>query len=116
MHELSITGRILSIVLQHAAEHEVKRIVRIHLRIGELSDLEDEWIQRYFDHISRGTLAEQAQLAITRAPIVVACSACAASFVITRNELGRTDCRECGEPGLTLQSGREYVIENMEVL
>ena len=78
MHELQITERILNVVLRHAAGHDISRIVRIHLRIGELSDLQDEWIQHYFDYLSRGTLAENAQLAITRAPIVVRCEACAA--------------------------------------
>ena len=116
MHELSITERILSIVLQHANANAVHRVVRIHLRVGGLSDLEDEWIQRYFDHLSRGTLAEQAQLMITRAPIVLKCLSCAAVVSVSRDELTRAACPSCGNGDLTLQSGREYVIENMEVL
>ena len=66
MHELQITERILDVVLKHAAGQDVSKVVRIHLRIGALSDLEDEWIQHYFDYLSRGTVAENAQLAITR--------------------------------------------------
>ena len=116
MHELPITERILDVVLRHAAGQRISKIVRIHLRIGELSDLQGEWIQHYFDYLSRGTLAENAQLAITRAPIVVSCSACARSFEIKREELGHATCPDCGEPGLELVSGREYFIENMEVL
>ena len=49
MHELQITERVLDVVLKHASGQDVSRIVRIHLRIGALSDLEDEWIQSYFD-------------------------------------------------------------------
>jgi len=30
--------------------------------------------------------------------------------------LGRAHCPDCGETGLELVAGREYVIENMEVL
>lgn len=116
MHELQITERILNIVLQHAAGQAIGRIVRIHLRVGELSDLEDEWIQHYFDYLSRGTLAEHAQLAITRAPIVVRCEACAGSFEVPRSDLGHAACPECGEPRLQLISGRGYFIENMEVV
>ncbi len=116
MHELSVTERILNVVLRHAAGHELSRIVRIHLRIGELSDLEDEWIQHYFDYLSRGTLAENAKLAITRAPIVVSCDACSRSFEVKRGELESARCPDCGELRLALVSGREYVVENMEVL
>jgi hydrogenase nickel incorporation protein HypA/HybF len=115
MHELQITERILNIVLRHAAGHDISRVVRIHLRIGELSDLQDEWIQHYFDYLSRGTLAENAQLAITRAPITVRCDACARSFEVKRDDVGSAACPECGEQRLALVSGREYVIENMEV-
>jgi len=116
VHELQITERILNVVLQHAAGQDIQRIVRIHLRIGELSDLEDEWIQHYFDYLSRGTLAEHAKLAITRAPIVVACQSCSYSFEVKKDQLGQLSCPECGEGRLELVSGRGYLIENMEVM
>ena len=87
MHELQVTERILDIVLKHASGHDVSRIVVIHLRVGELSDLEDEWLQRYFDYLSKDTLAENARLAIEKAPIVMRCESCASSFELTKDEL-----------------------------
>jgi hydrogenase nickel incorporation protein HypA/HybF len=116
MHELQVTERILNTVLRHTAGHDVSRIVRIHLRIGELSDLEDEWIQHYFNYLSRGTVAENAELAITRVPIVVCCDACSRSFQVNREALADAKCPECSEAHLELVSGREYRIEHMEVL
>jgi len=116
MHELQITERILDVVLKHATKQDVTRVVRIHMRIGALSDLEDEWIQHYFDYLSRGTVAENAQLAITRAPAVVRCQSCSCTFDIKREDLGRVQCPECNETGVELIAGREYVIENMEVM
>ena len=115
MHELPITQSILSVVLRHAAQQDVKRIVRIRLRVGELSDLADEWIQHYFTYLSRGTLAEAAELAITRAPIVLRCTACGGSFEVARAQLGEAKCPTCGGERLELVSGRGYVVENMEV-
>jgi len=116
MHELQITERILDIVLKHASGQDVSKIVRIHLRIGALSDLEDEWIQHYFDYLSRGTVAENAHLAIKRGPAVLCCQSCSCSFEVKREELGNAQCPECGEPSVELVAGREYLIENMEVL
>jgi hydrogenase nickel incorporation protein HypA/HybF len=116
MHELQVTERILDIVIQHASGHDVSRIVLIRLRIGELTDLEDEWIQRYFDYLSRGTLAENAKLAIQRAPIVLECESCSCSFNIRREGLGDPECPECGGSDCRLISGREYRIENIEVV
>jgi hydrogenase nickel incorporation protein HypA/HybF len=116
MHELQVTERILKIVLKHAAGHDVSRIAVIHLRIGELSDLEDEWMQRYFDYLSRGTLAENAELAIERAPIVMSCDSCSHSFQVEKRELGTATCPECGESRFRLVSGREYFVKNIEVV
>ena len=116
MHELHVTERILDIVLKHAAGHEVSKIVRIHLRVGELSDLEDEWLQRYFDYLSRDTLAENAELAIEKVPIVVRCESCACSFEIQKDQFREAVCPDCGESGFRLVSGREYFIKNIEVI
>ena len=116
MHELQVTKRILDIALGHAEGHQVRRIAVIHLRIGALSDLEDEWLQRYFDYLSRGTLAERARLAIERMPIVVRCSGCSKSFEVEKSALDAAACPGCGGSRCELVSGREYVVANMEVV
>ena len=116
MHELQVTRRILDIALRHADGHQVRRIAVIHLRIGALSDLEDEWLQRYFDYLSRGTLAEKARLAIERMPIVVRCAGCSRSFEVEKPALDAVACPGCGGPRCQLISGREYVVANMEVV
>jgi hydrogenase nickel incorporation protein HypA/HybF len=116
MHELPVTERILKVALQHASANDVKKILAIHLRVGELSDLEDEWLQRYFDYLSRDTLAENARLVIERAPIVLGCESCSCSFEIEKSQLGDAACPECGESRCRLISGREYFVKNMEVV
>jgi hydrogenase nickel incorporation protein HypA/HybF len=116
MHELPVAERILNTVLQHASGHDVSKIVVIHLRIGELSDLEDDWLQRYFDYLSRDTLAAEAKLAIERAPIVLRCESCSGEFEIHKDGLREVACPECGESRCRLISGREYFVKNMEVV
>jgi len=116
MHEVPVTQSILDIALRHAAGQRVRRIAVIHLRIGELSDLEDEWLQSYFEHLSRGTLAEQAKLAITRTPIVLRCRGCEHSFEVHREVLHDSNCPSCGEARCEFVSGREYVVASMEVM
>ena len=115
MHELPVTEKILDVVLRHAEGQNVSRILRIYLRVGDLSDLEPEWIQRYFDYLSKGTLAENARLVIETAPIVLRCGSCGSSFQIKKDDLEGVRCPECGETGCSLVSGREYYVKNMEV-
>ncbi len=115
MHELSVTEAILKIVLKHAEANSARRVVAIHLQIGKMSDLQDEWLQSYFDHLSKGTPAQGARLKIERMPIVVRCTACATSYEAEAARLGDMPCPACGEKGCTLVSGREYYIKEMEV-
>jgi len=116
MHELPVTESILKIVLAHAEKNDACRVMTIQLQIGRLSHLEDEPMQRYFDYVSRGTLAEGAKLQIERTPIRLECNACAESYTVeTANEVN-TPCPQCGAKDAKLISGREYFIKNMEVM
>ena len=115
MHELPITESILKIVLKHAEMNGVRKVRAIHLQVGKLSDLEDDWIQRYFDYLSKGTIAEGAKLKIERMPVMVRCNACCTSYEADIARMGDLVCPACGEKGGTLLSGREYTIKEMEV-
>jgi len=115
MHELPITESILKIVLKHAEMNGVQKVIAIHLQVGKLSDLEDDWIQHYFDYLSKGTVAEGAKLKIERTPIIVRCNVCSASYEAETARMGDLVCPSCGEKGGTLLSGREYTIKEMEV-
>jgi len=115
MHELPITEGILKIVQRHAALNRVGKVVSIRLQVGRLSDLEDEWIQRYFDYLSKGTVAEGAVLKIERTPIVMQCVACETSFEAQAADLGNLACPACGVRDARLVSGREYYVKEMEV-
>ena len=82
MHELPVTRSILEIVLRHAAANGVERVSAIDLSIGALSDLEPEWLQSYFDHLSRGTPADGARLRIRRSPLTFRCGSCSARAAV----------------------------------
>ena len=118
MHELQVTEQILNIALKHVEGHDIERIVNIHLRIGDLTDLESEWIQHYFDYLSKDTLAENAKLQIEKVPIVLECNDCSANFEISKQQLSDAKCPECGDddPDLRMISGREYTVLNLEVV
>lgn len=115
MHELPITERILKIVLKHAEKNHVRKVVAIHLEIGKLSDLEDDWIQRYFDYLSKGTVAEGAKLRIEKMPITIRCHACSTSYEAEARKMDDSACPACGEKEGTLLSGREYTVKEIEV-
>ncbi len=117
MHELPVTESILEIVLRHAKQNQVKRIVSITLEVGELSDLDNQWLQHYFDYLSKDTTADGALLKIQRTPTVLECSKCGNQFEIEKSQLGLSDCPQCGaSEGFSLISGRQYHIMEMEAI
>ena len=114
MHELPVTQSILDIVLKHAQMNGVTKIHTISLAIGKMSDLEDEWVQRYFDYLSKDTIAQGARLKIERTPVVLGCDSCSHNFEVDIKKMEDIVCPQCGEKKFSLISGREYYIKNME--
>ena len=114
MHELSVTQSILDISLEYARRNQADKIVAIDLQIGEITDFDDEWIQRYFDFVSKGTMAEGAKLRITRIPAKLQCNSCSAFFPLDRSTWNN-QCPSCQSKDTQLISGREFRVEALEV-
>jgi hydrogenase nickel incorporation protein HypA/HybF len=114
MHELIVTKSIQQIVLKHAKKRNVKKVLTVNLEIGALSDLQDEWIQRYFDRLSRGTVSEGAKLKINRMPASFQCNQCHHLFEIYSLLEDDLTCQKCHSRELSLVSGKEYHVKSME--
>ena len=115
MHELPITKSIYQMVLKHAKRGNAERVISVNLEIGALSDLQDEWLQRYFDYLSRGTIADGAKLIIDRVPVAFQCNHCQQSLEVYSLLKDDLSCTQCGSREVTLVSGREYQVKNLEV-
>ena len=116
MHELSVTESILKTALEHAGKHGATKVVRITLAIGELTDMNEEWIQRYFDYVSKDTIAEGARIEISRTNAGFLCHTCSADFEVDLLSVEHIVCPSCGDANCTLERGREFYIDDMEVI
>lgn len=114
MHELQVTHDILDTVLRSARDADALRVARIHLTIGELTGLRQEWLQRYFDYLSKGTIAEGAQILVRRIPAGFDCRDCNAQFDMDLMSTDRVRCPFCASTNCTLERGREFVVDEME--
>jgi len=114
MHELPVINKILRIVLNRARENRVTRIKTINLKIGALSDLEEEWMQRYFAYLSRETPAASARLAVERIPARVQCRHCGECFALDLSSSEPETCPSCGHSSSVPVSGTGYFIESIE--
>ncbi len=113
MHELTVTQSILDISLRHAMQAGARRILSIHLVIGDLTGYVDDSIQFYFDFLSRNTLAEGARLQFERITPRVRCHACGAGYAPPDSRLWT--CPACGALGGEVVAGREFSVASIEI-
>lgn len=114
MHELSVIQSVLDIVIEYATKNKAKKVNQINLEIGELSGFIPEWIQTYFDYVSKDTIAEKAKLKIKKVPAKMKCLECEKEFGLKKNKLEFT-CPKCESKDIDLLQGREYFIKSIEV-
>lgn len=114
MHELPVTDKILEIALKHAEQNKATRIYSITLRVGGLTDLEDNWLQHYFDYLSKDTIADGARLIIIHDGITLRCGTCKTLVETTKEDMQEQKCPHCGDgQSFSIMSGRDYFIEEM---
>ena len=119
MHELPVISRVVDICLKHAAKNNARKILSIELKVGPLSDLEPEWMQRYFDHVSKDTIAAGARLKIEKSPLRYHCIDCGHEFVLDIQHCAGLDeivCSSCESANITCVSSNGYSIGNMEIV
>lgn len=117
MHELPLVKNILDIVLEHAKKNEAKQLLSITLTIGEMNDLEEVWIHRYFEYVSRDTLAKDAVLKIEKSPIILQCHHCEHQFRINLTDLDHLQCSNCqAVKDFEVISGTQYYIKEIEIV
>jgi len=104
---------VLEVALEYAEQNNIKKVRVINLTVGDLSNIVPDYAQKFFNYVSRNTIAENAKINIQRIPARIACRSCG---VVTDMETKRLSflCSGCGSKDLELISGREFMIASIE--
>ena len=113
MHEMAICEAIRGVLEDQARSQGFTRVERVTLAIGALSGVEIEALRFGFDVAMRGSLAEQADLAIEAVPGAAWCMPCAANVAIPDR---LAPCPACGSYQLQVTGGEEMTIRELEVV
>jgi hydrogenase nickel incorporation protein HypA/HybF len=109
MHEMSITQGIIDICVNHARG---RRVLSVDVEIGELSSVVPESVEFCFEACSQGTLLEGSKINIIRIPGSGLCLECGTDTPLTAL-FGA--CRHCGSYRVTLVTGEEMRVKEIEV-
>ncbi len=113
MHELSIVEALIEQV-----EAEVERagargqVARLKLSIGRLSGVNADAVRFAFELLTPGTRLAGAELEIDEPKAVCRCAACGAQTEIEELSLG---CPACQAGDITIDGGREMLLETIDV-
>jgi hydrogenase nickel incorporation protein HypA/HybF len=112
MHEMALAEGMLEIVESAARANAAARVSLVRLELGALSQVEPEALRFSFDVVTRGTLAEGAQLEFLPIAGRAWCMPCGESVVLPR--LGEA-CPRCGSYQLQVTEGDEMRVKDIEI-
>ena len=112
MHEVSICESILDILKNEAEKNRASKVTAVRLKIGELSGVVEDALRFAFEVVTKGSIAEGANLVIEEVPLTARCRSCGKEFHIVGYAFS---CKHCESPEIEVISGREMQIEDMDL-
>lgn len=112
MHEVGLMQRTLEIALEHAAQHNAQGICRLAMRVGALSGVVPEALSFAFDVLTRGTIAEGADLEMESVPVTCFCPACEQEFAPPDLFY---ECPRCHQLSTHVRQGQELELAYLEM-
>lgn len=111
VHELSIMSHLLGMVEEEAARVHATRVVGINLVVGDRTHVVDDSLLFCFDLLAADTVAQGAQLHITRTATQFHCER-DGDYTPAGDDFR---CPACQEPGALTERGNELLVQSIEV-
>lgn len=112
MHEFSIVNALLDMCEKNAKEHGSNAITKVEVKIGKLSGVEPDLLQRAFDTFKEDSVCASAEFVIHLQNVVIACEACGTQSVITDNHFV---CPTCKSTECSVVDGEEMMLMRLEM-
>jgi hydrogenase nickel incorporation protein HypA/HybF len=112
MHEISLAEGVLQMIEDAARQQHFSKVTTVWLEIGQLAGVEVEAMRFCFDAVTRGSVAEGAQLEIVATPGSGWCRQCSAAVALSAS-FGA--CPQCGSYQVQVTGGTEMRVKELEV-
>jgi hydrogenase nickel incorporation protein HypA/HybF len=109
MHELSIAEGVIGVVERHAHGRKVEKV---ELKVGHLRQVVPSALEFAFELVSKGTVAEGAELVMEQVPAAGECRGCGESTPLPGFPLV---CASCGGFDVEVTQGEELLVESLEL-
>ena len=113
MHEASIAQHIIDQMIEKVSDGSIPASIQtIHLKIGKLTSVVPDNLAFMFEVLSKDTSLEGVKLDIIEIDVRCLCKNCKAEYEAEEMNFW---CRECGSPEVAIITGRELLIDSVEV-
>lgn len=112
MHEMSLMGGVFEVIEQTISQHNVKKVLQVKLKVGELTNAEPDALQMAFEAYSKDTICESAELIVERVSVCARCRNCGNEFAV-KNMFFL--CPNCENSNIEIICGEELLLESLEV-
>lgn len=112
MHEMSLAESMLQIIEESARTRNFRRVRTVVLEIGRFAAVEPDAMRFCFAAVTRGSIADGAQLEIIETPGEGRCIACGRTVAL-QEQYGL--CPECGSAQIEIVAGSQMRVKNLEV-
>lgn len=114
MHEMSLMSEIIKIVSEDAKVNGIRKVSKIHVIVGDLSNVLPDALELAFFHFQKqglGILDETTKLEMIREVAKARCQTCLLEFT---PDYRVALCQNCGLPDCLLVSGETFRVESYE--
>ncbi|WP_368731541.1 hydrogenase maturation nickel metallochaperone HypA [Calderihabitans maritimus] len=108
---MSLMMQIFDIINQTISDYKVKKVKRVTLKVGKMSNVMPDSLSFCFEVLSEGTKCEGAELVIQETPLTGRCLDCQKEFTSEGFPLA---CPNCGSRNTRMIGGTELAIESIE--
>ncbi|WP_407307877.1 hydrogenase maturation nickel metallochaperone HypA [Desulfosporosinus sp. SB140] len=112
MHEMSLMGGIFEVIDRTLSLHDVKKVLQVKIKVGELTNAEPDALSMAFEAYSKDTLCEGAELIVERVPLRGCCKNCHYEFTVKTMYFL---CPRCNSTSIEVIQGEELLLESLEV-
>jgi hydrogenase nickel incorporation protein HypA/HybF len=112
MHELSIAQSIVDSAREHAAAHGARRVLRVGVRIGEISGVNADSLEFCFGMTVKDTELDGAALDLERIAVRFRCDSCSEEFAAPDFTVA---CPSCTSHETRMIAGDELALSYLEL-
>lgn len=112
MHEMAMSESLVEIVEEEGRKHGFAKVRVVRVELGTLGHVEPDALRFCFDAVTRGTIAEGAQLDIVAVAGAGFCLDCGQTVPLTER-FGA--CPICGAYHVQMTAGDDLRIKELEV-